>query len=200
MEYASNGELFDYIISKTRLDEIEACKFFHQIVSACEYLHKLKIVHRDLKPENILITAKKELKIIDFGLSNYYSNSELKTQCGSPCYAAPEMFGDDTYDGLKSDVWSTGIILYAMLCGYLPFDEDDDEVLVKKIQYCEYDFPHFLSEEAKDLITKILCVDVGNRFDFNQIKNHSWFNLLEFKENDGIFLDKNVILVILFLK
>jgi len=123
MEYANGGELFEHIVLKKRLPEQEACKFLHQILSGIEYLHTLKIVHRDLKPENLLLDFKKDLKIVDFGLSNTYTKGQLlHTPCGSPCYAAPEMIDGKAYSGLMVDIWSTGIILFAMLCGYLPFD------------------------------------------------------------------------------
>jgi len=123
MEYANGGELFDYISLKKKLTEQEACKFLHHLISGIEYLHTLKIVHRDLKPENLLLDSKKDIKIVDFGLSNIYSKGQLlNTQCGSPCYAAPEVIEGKSYSGMMVDMWSTGIILFAMLCGYLPFD------------------------------------------------------------------------------
>ena len=134
MEYASGGELFDYIVANTRLKEKEACKYFQQITSGVEYLHKLGIVHRDLKPENLLIDHEKNIKLVDFGLSNTYKKGEtLKTACGSPCYAAPEMIAGERYFGAKVDVWSCGVILYAMICGYLPFEDPDTAKLYKKI-------------------------------------------------------------------
>lgn len=105
MEYASGGELFDYIVEHTRVPEIEACKFFQQIISGIEYIHKLGVVHRDLKPENLLLDQNKNIKIVDFGLSNTYKNSELlKTACGSPCYAAPEMIAGKQYVGSRVDL------------------------------------------------------------------------------------------------
>ena len=123
MEYANGGELFDYIVQKRKLLDNEACKFFRQIISGIDYLHQIGVCHRDLKPENLLLDYNKDIKIVDFGLSNIYAGGEmLKTPCGSPCYAAPEMIRGDKYNGLSIDIWSSGIILYAMLCGYLPFD------------------------------------------------------------------------------
>ena len=113
MEYISGKELFDYIVLKKRLQENEACKFYQQIISGIEYLHKLKIVHRDLKPENLLLDSKKNIKIVDFGLSNMYLNNELlSTACGSPCYAAPEMINGEKYNGLLVDIWSYCFICY----------------------------------------------------------------------------------------
>ena len=105
MEYAPGGELFDYIVTNQRVKEKEACKFFHQIISGVEYIHKLNIVHRDLKPENLLLGSKKEIKIVDFGLSNTYKQGDtLKTACGSPCYAAPEMIAGERYQGSRVDI------------------------------------------------------------------------------------------------
>jgi len=105
MENAECGELFDYIVANVRIKEREACKFFHQILSGIEYLHKLNIVHRDLKPENLLLDKSKNIKIVDFGLSNMYSKGEkLKTACGSPCYAAPEMIAGKKYSGIEVDI------------------------------------------------------------------------------------------------
>jgi len=123
MEYANGGELFDYIVQKRRLQDAEASKFYRQIISGIDYLHQIGVSHRDLKPENLLLDHNKDIKIVDFGLSNLYANGEqLKTPCGSPCYAAPEMIRGLKYNGLSVDIWSSGIILFAMLCGYLPFD------------------------------------------------------------------------------
>ena len=105
MEYASGGELFDYIVSKSRIDSLEACKFFQQIISGVEYIHKLGVVHRDLKPENLLLDCNKNIKIVDFGLSNTYKAGELlQTACGSPCYAVPEMIAGKKYVGSRVDL------------------------------------------------------------------------------------------------
>ena len=105
MEYANGGELFDYIVAKSKLDDIEACKFFQQIISGVEYIHKLGVVHRDLKPENLLLDSNNNIKIVDFGLSNTYKPEELlQTACGSPCYAAPEMIAGKKYIGLNADL------------------------------------------------------------------------------------------------
>lgn len=124
MEYVSGGELFDYIVKKQKLKEDEASDFFQQIICGIEYLHELGIVHRDLKPENLLLDHQKQIKLVDFGLSNTYKQGEtLKTACGSPCYAAPEMIEGKAYYGSRVDVWSTGVILFAMVAGYLPFED-----------------------------------------------------------------------------
>ena len=134
MEYAENGELFDYIISKGKLTEYESNKFFHQIIDSIDYIHKMGICHRDLKPENMLLDNNNDLKLIDFGLSNlYYKNELIKTPCGSPGYASPEMLRGENYNGLLSDIWSCGIVLYVMLFGYLPFDDNTENGLYEKI-------------------------------------------------------------------
>ncbi len=189
MEYSSGGELFDYIVLKRRLNELEACKFYQQIISGVEYLHKLHIVHRDLKPENLLLDYNKNIKIVDFGLSNIYGKGELlKTPCGSPCYAAPEMISGKKYSGLMVDIWSCGIILFGMVCGYLPFDDQNNEVLYKKIANGDYKIPSFVSDKVKDLIKRILNTDPSKRFTIQQIKNHSWFNLMNPTINEGLLL------------
>ena len=156
MEYISGGELFNYIVKNKRLSEFEASNFFSQIINAVEEIHKNKICHRDLKPENILLSSdNKILKIIDFGLSNEYVDY-LTTPCGSPCYAAPEMVRGKKYNGLYIDIWACGIILFAMVYGYLPFDDKDNEKLFHKILKCNLTFPPnekiFISNECKDLI------------------------------------------------
>lgn len=134
MEYASGGELFDYIVKYTKLKEKEACKFYQQIISGVEYMHKLNIVHRDLKPENLLLDHENNIKIVDFGLSNTFTaNESLKTACGSPCYAAPEMIAGKKYVGTQVDSWSCGIIMFALICGFLPFEDPDTTELYKKI-------------------------------------------------------------------
>ena len=178
MEYCEGGELFNYIVEKKRLSEKETAFYYFQIINGLEYIHSLGIVHRDLKPENLLLTKEHLLKIIDFGLSNYFIENEtelLSTPCGSPCYASPEMIAGKKYDGDKIDIWATGIILFAMLCGYLPFEDKNNEVLFDKILECKIEFPNYLSEEAKDLINKILVVDPQKRITIPQIKKHSFF-------------------------
>ena len=139
MEYAEGGELFDYIVSKGRLSEKEAAFLFYQLIVGIEFLHERKIAHRDLKPENLLLDKDcKTIKIVDFGLSNIYQDSKgedilLATACGSPCYAAPEMVEGSKYVGYTVDVWSSGITLFAMICGYLPFEESETALLYQKI-------------------------------------------------------------------
>lgn len=133
LEYAG-GELFNYIVANGRMPEARARRFFQQLISGIEYSHKLKIVHRDLKPENVLLDDDLNVKIADFGLSNEIKDGDfLKTSCGSPNYAAPEVIRGGLYTGPEIDVWSAGVILYVMLCGRLPFEDDDVQTLFTKI-------------------------------------------------------------------
>ena len=135
VEYVPGGELFDYIVSRGRLEEPEARLFFQQIISGVDYCHHNKVVHRDLKPENILLDDHHQLKIADFGLSNLLVDGcFLRTSCGSPNYAAPEVISGALYSGPEVDVWSCGVILYALLCGTLPFDDENIPSLFRKIK------------------------------------------------------------------
>ena len=178
MEYCEKGELFNYILKKRRLSSNESAFFYYQLINGLEYIHSLGIVHRDLKPENLLLTKNNVLKIIDFGLSNYFKKYQRKllvTPCGSPCYASPEMVSGKKYNGFKIDIWSSGIILYVMLCGYLPFEDKNNEKLFKKILECKLEFPKYINDDEKDLIKKILVTDPYLRIDIPEIKKHSFF-------------------------
>ena len=179
MEYCEGGELFNYIVKNQRLSEEESAFFYYQLINGLEYIHSLGIVHRDLKPENLLLTNEHLLKIIDFGLSNYFTKDPnqklLITPCGSPCYASPEMVAGKKYNGFKIDIWATGIILYAMLCGYLPFEDKNNESLFKKILECKVKYPHYIGEKSKDLLKKILVYDPDKRINISEIKKHPFF-------------------------
>ena len=176
MEYASGGELFDYIVKKKRLDEAEACRFFRQIISGVEFMHSKGIAHRDLKPENLLLDDKQNIKIVDFGLSNTFQPGQaLRTACGSPCYASPEMISGKRYDPESSDVWSTGIILFAMVCGYLPFEDTNTGDLYKKIVAGDFNLPDSLSKPLRHLIRSMLATDPAYRITIAEVRLSQWY-------------------------
>eukprot|EP00603_Paraphysomonas_imperforata_P000066 CAMPEP_0114429040 /NCGR_PEP_ID=MMETSP0103-20121206/9261_1 /TAXON_ID=37642 ORGANISM="Paraphysomonas imperforata, Strain PA2" /NCGR_SAMPLE_ID=MMETSP0103 /ASSEMBLY_ACC=CAM_ASM_000201 /LENGTH=517 /DNA_ID=CAMNT_0001598325 /DNA_START=417 /DNA_END=1970 /DNA_ORIENTATION=+ len=176
MEYVSGGELFDYIVSRGRLPADEARHLFHMIVSGVEYCHFHDVVHRDLKPENLLLDADNNIKIADFGLSNVIHDGDfLRTSCGSPNYAAPEVISGNLYAGTEVDVWSCGVILYALLCGTLPFDDESIPNLFKKIKSGMYSLPSHLSQLSRDLILRMLVVDPMKRITVHDIRQHPWF-------------------------
>ncbi|OQO07201.1 hypothetical protein B0A48_07771 [Cryoendolithus antarcticus] len=175
LEYAG-GELFDYIVQHGKMAEEKARKFFQQIVCAVEYCHRHKIVHRDLKPENLLLDSDLNVKIADFGLSNIMTDGNfLKTSCGSPNYAAPEVISGKLYAGPEVDVWSCGVILYVLLCGRLPFDDEYIPALFKKIAQGQYVTPNYLSSGAKKLISRMLQVSPVHRITVQEIRQDPWF-------------------------
>ena len=174
-------DLFLHIANNKRLNEKESSLYYFQLITGLEYIHLLNIVHRDLKPENLLLTKKRILKIIDFGLSNYFTGDELlMTPCGSPSYTPPEMIKGYKYNGYAVDIWSTGIILYGMLCGYLPFEERDNKALFKKIVKCKVNYPKYISNNAQNLLKRILVANPDKRITINEIKKHPFY--LEGKE------------------
>ena len=180
-EYIEGKDLFHYIFSTQRLSELKSSQLFRQLISCIEYIHKLGIVHRDIKPENILLNKQKNfLKLVDFGLSNTYKHGQLiKTPCGSPCYAAPEMISGKKFNGLFSDLWSCGVVLYCMLVGKLPFDDENINVLYHNIRIANFYMPSFLSNYARDLIYKILTPSPKKRITIDEIKKHPFFLLGE---------------------
>lgn len=176
-EFIGSGELFDYITARGKLSEKEAAIFLCQILRGLDYLHRRKVSHRDLKPENILMTnahGKYQLKIIDFGLSNIFKETFLKTACGSPAYACPEMIQGRQYVGPNADVWSTGIILYAMLCGCLPFESSTTQGLYMKILSGDFFVPEFLTAGARDVLKSMICVDPEKRIRIPDLVKHPW--------------------------
>ncbi|KAF4300702.1 hypothetical protein GTA08_BOTSDO07056 [Botryosphaeria dothidea] len=176
LEYAGI-ELFDHIVAHGKMSEDKARKFFQQIVCAVEYCHRHKIVHRDLKPENLLLDENLNVKIADFGLSNIMTDGNfLKTSCGSPNYAAPEVISGKLYAGPEVDVWSCGVILYVLLVGRLPFDDDYIPSLFKKIAQGSYTIPNYLSSGAVRLIKKMLVVNPVHRITIAEIRQDPWFN------------------------
>ena len=176
MEYCKTGELFDYIVAHQYLSEEESSIFFYQLINGVEYIHSKGIAHRDLKPENLLLTENNILKIIDFGLSHEFDKINfLSTKCGSPSYAAPEIIKGGKYDGFKTDIWCCGIILYAMVCGYLPFDGDNNNSLFKNIVECNPDIPDYLSKECREIIKDILKEDPLERLTIDEIKKTKFY-------------------------
>ena len=182
MENAEGGEMFDYIVAHRYVPEMQACKFFHQIVDGVEMLHKNDITHRDLKPENLLLKHSSDgwlVKIVDFGLSNTHEGGKLlSTACGSPCYAAPEMIAGKQYVGPSADIWSMGVILFALVCGFLPFEDGNTSNLYRKIMAGEYKPAKWISTEVKDLIRRILEVDPRRRYTVEDIRKHPWYTMV----------------------
>uniref|UniRef100_A0A8V5H5C9 Maternal embryonic leucine zipper kinase n=1 Tax=Melopsittacus undulatus TaxID=13146 RepID=A0A8V5H5C9_MELUD len=177
LEYCPGGELFDYIISKDHLSEEEARVFFRQIVSAIAYVHSQGYAHRDLKPENLLIDEEHNLKLIDFGLCAKPKGGldyHLNTCCGSPAYAAPELIQGKAYIGSEADIWSMGVLLYALLCGYLPFDDDNVMAVYRKIMRGKYSIPKWLSPSSTLLLNQMLQVDPKKRITVKHLLSHPW--------------------------
>lgn len=175
LEYAG-GELFDYIVQNGKMKEDEARRFFQQIICAVEYCHRHKIVHRDLKPENLLLDENLNVKIADFGLSNIMTDGNfLKTSCGSPNYAAPEVINGKLYAGPEVDVWSCGVILYVLLVGRLPFDDEHIPSLFAKIAKGQYVVPNYMSSGSAALIKKMLAVNPVHRATIEEIRMDPWF-------------------------
>ncbi|ODQ58872.1 hypothetical protein WICANDRAFT_22521, partial [Wickerhamomyces anomalus NRRL Y-366-8] len=173
LEYVEGGELFDYLIKKGRLQEKEAIHYFQQIINGVSYCHQFNICHRDLKPENLLLDKNLNIKIADFGMAALEINSKLlETSCGSPHYASPEIVTGKNYHGSPSDVWSCGIILFALLTGHLPFDDENIRKLLIKVQTGKFIMPNYLSKDAKDLIWKMLKVNPMERIKIQDILKH----------------------------
>ncbi|XP_054853446.1 serine/threonine-protein kinase SIK2 isoform X2 [Eublepharis macularius] len=174
-EFAKNGEIFDYLANHGRLSESEARRKFWQILSAVEYCHSRKIVHRDLKAENLLLDNNMNIKIADFGFGNFYKSGEpLTTWCGSPPYAAPEVFEGQQYEGPQLDIWSMGVVLYVLVCGALPFDGPTLPILRQRVLEGRFRIPYFMSEECEHLIRRMLVLDPSKRLTVGQIKEHKW--------------------------
>lgn len=173
LEYIEGGELFDYLIKRGKLLEYEAINYFKQIIHGIAYLHQFNICHRDLKPENLLLDFNKNIKIADFGMAALEVNEKLlETSCGSPHYASPEIVAGKNYHGAPSDIWSCGIILFALLTGHLPFDDENIRRLLLKVQNGKFIMPNELSWEAKDLISRMLKVNPGERIPIEAILKH----------------------------
>ncbi|KAM4628301.1 serine/threonine-protein kinase SIK2 isoform 2-T2 [Polymixia lowei] len=177
-EYAKNGEIFDYLAKHGRLSELEARRKFWQILSAVEYCHNRNIVHRDLKAENLLLDGHMNIKIADFGFGNFFQPGEpLATWCGSPPYAAPEVFEGQQYEGPQLDIWSMGVVLYVLVCGALPFDGPNLPVLRQRVLEGRFRIPYFMTEDCEHLIRRMLVLDPSKRLSVAQIKEHKWMIL-----------------------
>ncbi|XP_060799824.1 serine/threonine-protein kinase SIK2 [Neoarius graeffei] len=177
-EYAKNGEIFDYLAKHGRLSEPEARRKFWQILSAVEYCHNRNVVHRDLKAENLLLDGHMNIKIADFGFANFFqSGKPLATWCGSPPYAAPEVFEGQQYEGPQLDIWSLGVVLYVLVCGALPFDGPSLPVLRQRVLEGRFRIPYFMTEDCEHLIRRMLVLDPSKRLSVAQIKEHKWMVL-----------------------
>ena len=173
MELAECGDLLDFINSRKYLSEQTARNLFKDLVSGIGKCHSMKIVHRDLKCENLLLDSQSRLKISDFGFARRHEGKHLETYCGSYSYAAPEVIMGDPYNGEAADIWSMGVILYAMVVGRLPFKDSDVKSLLTQLS-TNLRFPTRISEELKDLICKMLTFSPKERLTLSQIKNHPW--------------------------
>lgn len=179
LEYVEGGELFDFLVNRGRLPPLEALSFFKQIVYGLNYAHTFSIIHRDLKPENILIHSLKPplIKLADWGMAAFAPPAlQLETSCGSPHYASPEIVNGLKYRGNATDIWSCGVILFALLTGRLPFDDKNVRILLSKVKAGKYDVPAYIDPQAKDLLNRMLVVDVSRRITIPEIMAHPWFN------------------------
>ncbi|CAH8432101.1 unnamed protein product [Heterobilharzia americana] len=178
MEYAENGEVFDHLVAHGRMKEREARAAFRQIVSAVEYCHQKKIVHRDLKAENLLFDGYFNIKLADFGFSNLFDGSKkLDTFCGSPPYAAPELFQGRKYDGPEVDVWSLGVILYTLVSGSLPFDAQHLKDLQERVLRGKYRVPFYMSTDCEALLRKLLVLNPSKRITLRNVMSDKWLNI-----------------------
>ncbi|KAJ8284244.1 hypothetical protein COCON_G00030940 [Conger conger] len=176
LEHVSGGELFDYLVKKGRLTPKEARKFFRQIISALDFCHSHSICHRDLKPENLLLDEKNNIRIADFGMASLQvGDSLLETSCGSPHYACPEVIRGEKYDGRRADVWSCGVILFALLVGALPFDHDNLRQLLEKVKSGVFHMPHFIPPDCQALLRGMIEVNPDKRLTLEAIQNHTWY-------------------------
>ncbi|GMI89301.1 SNF1-RELATED PROTEIN KINASE 3.14, SOS3-interacting protein 3, CBL-INTERACTING PROTEIN KINASE 6 [Hibiscus trionum] len=178
MELVRGGELFSKV-AKGRLEEDTARVYFQQLISAVDFCHSRGVYHRDLKPENLLLDEDGNLKVTDFGLSAFTEHLKqdglLHTSCGTPAYVAPDVIGKKGYDGSKADIWSCGVILYVLLAGFLPFQDDNLINMYRKIYRGDFKCPPWFSPEARRLITKLLDPNPKTRITIKKIMDSSWF-------------------------
>ena len=201
MELVRGGELFNKI-AKGRLKEDVARVYFQQLISAIDFCHSRGVYHRDLKPENLLLDEDGNLKVTDFGLSTFSEHLRqdglLHTTCGTPAYVAPEVIGKKGYDGAKVDIWSCGVILYVLLAGFLPFQDDNLVAMYKKIYRGDFKCPPWFSSESRRLITKLLDPNPNTRITISKVMDSSWFKkpvprsmMRRTKEEEEFDLDDN---------
>ena len=192
MEYCEGQDIMDYILTKGHLSEEESLKYFQQLINALYYLHSQNITHRDIKIDNLLLDKNSDLKLIDFGLSTKYRDDRLLNQpCGTVVYAAPEVLDCKEYHGMLADVWSSGIVLFGMLSGFLPFGDSNDEVNKKLVLQGKIEMPNFFSKEVIDLLRHMLDINPLSRYTLEEIMAHPWFNKKQFKLIPGIIIGIN---------
>ncbi|MGH0144636.1 UNVERIFIED_CONTAM: hypothetical protein FKN15_003717 [Acipenser sinensis] len=184
LEHVSGGELFDYLVKKGRLTPKEARKFFRQIISALDFCHNHSICHRDLKPENLLLDEKNNIRIADFGMASLQvGDSLLETSCGSPHYACPEVIRGEKYDGRRADVWSCGVILFALLVGALPFDHDNLRQLLEKVKSGVFHMPHFIPPDCQALLKGMIEVNPDKRLSVSKQETEAIAALTDSADN-----------------
>lgn len=181
LELVTGGELFDYLLKTGRQTEEQARKLFRQLIDAVYYCHKMNVCHRDIKPENLLLDQGGNIKVADFGYAQYMRNASdgssgwVETSCGSPHYASPEVIIGDRYVGFQADIWSCGVVLFALLTGGLPFDDENLQKLLHKVKRGAFQIPSWVPEDAADLVRRMLTVDPAGRITSSKIQEHSWF-------------------------
>ncbi|XP_074556249.1 CBL-interacting serine/threonine-protein kinase 5-like [Curcuma longa] len=184
MEYVRGGELFARV-ARGRLPEDQARRYFHQLISAVDFCHSHGVFHRDLKPENLLVDRRGDLKISDFGLSalpeQLRHDGLLHTQCGTPAYVAPEVLRRRGYDGAKADLWSCGVILFVLLAGFLPFQDESLTKMYKKVLKAKYQIPPWFSGDASHLVSRLLVVNPDERISIPAILQDPWFKKRSFR-------------------
>ena len=194
MEYCEGQDIMDYILTRNRLTEEESLKYFQQLINALYYLHSQNITHRDIKIDNLLLDRNLDLKLIDFGLSTKYRDDKLLNQpCGTVVYAAPEVLDCREYHGMLADVWSSGIVLFGMLSGFLPFGDPDDEINKRLVLQGKIEMPKFFSRQATDLLRHMLDINPLTRYTLEDIMEHPWFNKKKFRLIPGITIGINKI-------
>lgn len=181
MEYCSGGELYHLITERGKLDEWSAIRLFNQIVDGLSYVHARDIAHRDLKPENILLDQEGTIKLSDFGLCHHVDPKikVMMTPCGSPYYASPEIIQNVPYDGKKTDVWSLGVVLFAMVTGNLPWKDINQAQLFEQILTGDFEIPLSLSPHLRNLISQLMKINPDERPDITEIKNHPWVSMVD---------------------